>query len=152
MCFFPNILTPESITFHTPFLTTFQWKLYQSNTVLWITYILFTIILQWVNRHSLVTTGLGIKSHHSLCSGPGIATDFMGNLSRQFYYTLFSPSVKWIQIVSAASQDCLDDWYFDDGEIWMDVTRHAQNVGAILRSNETFSLGLVFSRLPEKQI
>lgn len=100
----------------------------KGGTVLWITCRLFTIIVQWVHSHRLVITGLGIKSHHTLCSGPGIDTNFTGNLSRHFHYVLFSPSVKWIQMLSATSQDCWDDWCFDDGEIWVDVTRQAQSV------------------------
>lgn len=103
-------------------------KHYKGSMVLWVTSRLSTTTVQWIHSHCLVTAFLGIKSHHSLCLGPGIATNFTDNLSRHFHYVLFSPSVKWIQIISAASQDCWDDSCFDNGEIWVVVNRQAQSL------------------------
>lgn len=129
---FSSISDQESITFHSLTINFSYWKLYIGGMVLWITCRLFTVMAQWVHSCSLVTTGLGIKSHHNLCSGPGSVTNFTGNISRHFHYVLFSPLVKWIRIISAASQGSWDDWCFDNGEIWVDVTRQAQSVIIIL--------------------
>lgn len=133
-----QIFSPGERDFSHSFTINFSnGNLYKGNALT--IYGLFTIMLQWVHSH---TTGLGIKLYHNLCSNPDTAKHFAGNISRHLYYVGLSLSVKWRQIISAASQDCWAEWCFNGGEIWTDVTKHAHSVSMFLTSNKPFSLEL----------